>query len=107
MPKFGQLGRPDGLFVTTPGAADAIERQAGGDRGKLKELLGIPDAAWDEPIHRVDIAPGDQKGLRMATGRESGANAMFVPGGYTSGGVPEAVIDPVPKHAVKGRCIAP
>lgn len=63
------------------------------------------DKDWNEPIPRVDIDPKDQKGLRMATGRESSANALWKPGGETPGGAPEAVIDPVPKRAVKGRCV--
>jgi len=46
---------------------------------------------------RVDIRPGSQKRLRMPTGFEQGANKKFRWGGYTSGGMPEAVIDPVPK----------
>lgn len=69
-------------------------------------MLGIPPNEWNEPIHRVDIAPSDQISLRMATGKESGANKMWVPGESTSGGIPEAVIDPVPKTKIKGRCVA-
>jgi RHS repeat-associated protein len=106
VPKFGQLGRPDGLFVTTREAADKIETAAAGDRGELKRLLGIPASDWNEPIHRVDIDAADQKGLRMPSGFETGANEHFRWGGYTSGGTPEAVIAPVPKGKVKGRCIA-
>jgi RHS repeat-associated protein len=108
VPKFGQLGRPDGLFVTTPAAADAIEARAAGSRSRFKELLGIPATQWNEPIYRLDIPAADQRSLRMATGAESGANKHFIPGGYTSGGIPEAVIDPVPEKsiAVKGRCVA-
>jgi RHS repeat-associated protein len=108
VPRFGQLGRPDGLFVTTPSAADSIERAAEGNLSRLKELLGIPADEWNEPIFRLDIDPSSQQRLRMPTGQETGANKLFVPGGYTSGGIPEAVIDPVPERSVsgKGRCVA-
>jgi len=107
VPKYGQLGRDDGLFVTTPAAADKAERAAGGDRERLKQLLGIPPESWNEPIMRVDIPPGSQKRLRMPSGFEEGANKLFLWGGYTSGGMPEAVIDPVPQDEVPaGRCVA-
>jgi hypothetical protein len=54
------------------------------------------------------FAAADQRNLRMPTGAESGANTLFVPGGYTSGGVPEAEIDPIPENRVSGRerCVA-
>jgi RHS repeat-associated protein len=98
VPRYGQLGRSDGLFVTTPQAADRAERLAGGDREKLKQLLGIPASDWNEPICRVDIPPGSQKRIRMPSGFEEGANNKFRWGGYTSGGMPEAVIDPIPEN---------
>lgn len=108
VPKYEQLGRSDGLFVTTPKAADQAEAIAGGNRESLKQALGIPPNEWNEPIHRVDFSASEVKNLRMATGKEGGANKLFIPGGYTSGGVPEAVVDPVPEHIVrgKGRCVA-
>ncbi len=107
VPKFGQLGRADGLFVTTPDFADDVERAVNGNLAKLKDKLGIEPQYWNEPIHRVDISKEDMKNLRMATGKESGANSMWIPGGYTSGGVPEAVIDPVPQSKIgRGRCVA-
>jgi hypothetical protein len=85
-----------------------LEQTAAGNRSRLKELLGIPPEEWNQPIYRLDIAPADQRNLRMATGAESGANKLFKPGGYTSGGVPEAVIDPLSEESVagRGRCVA-
>jgi filamentous hemagglutinin len=41
----------------------------------------------------LDIKPQDIKNLRMPSGNELGANSQWIPGGYTSGGVPEAVMD--------------
>lgn len=103
VPRYGQLGRPDGLFVTTPEFADQAQRAAGGDRAKLKELLGIEPQQWNEPIKRIDIDPAMQHNLRIATGKESGANPLWAPGGYTSGGMPEAVIDPIPEAELAGK----
>jgi hypothetical protein len=94
--------------VTTQSFADKVERAAAGDRSRIKELLGVEPQYWNEPVFRIDIAAADQRNLRMPTGAESGANTLFVPGGYTSGGVPEAEIDPIPENRVSGRerCVA-
>ena len=35
--------------------------------------------------------------IRVPSGNEGGANELWLPGGYTSGGVPEAVIDQIKK----------
>ncbi len=43
-----------------------------------------------QPI-RIDVP--NPTGLRMPSGNEWGTNAQWIPGGYTSGGVIEAVID--------------
>lgn len=40
---------------------------------------------------RVDIS--SPSGLRMPSGNEIGANLQWKPGGYTSGGIPEATIN--------------
>ena len=59
----------------------------------MEQLLGFdPGALGDCPI-RIDISK--PQGLRMTTGNESGANSYWIPGGYTAGGIPEAVIDQV------------
>lgn len=41
----------------------------------------------------LEIAPERFVNLRVPSGNEGGANANWLPGGYTSGGVPEAVMD--------------
>lgn len=40
------------------------------------------------PVHGEDMS-----NLRMASGREAGANDKWIPGGKTAGGVPEGVLD--------------
>ena len=42
---------------------------------------------------RVDIP--NPTGLRMPSGNVPGANGLWIPGGYTSGGIMEAIINPV------------
>jgi hypothetical protein len=41
----------------------------------------------------VFIKPQDIKDIRIPSGNESGSNGQWIPGGYTNGGVPEAVVD--------------
>lgn len=45
---------------------------------------------------RIDISDLDGLNLRMPSGNEVGANSHWIPGGYTDGGVPEAVTDLIP-----------
>ena len=34
----------------------------------------------------------------MASGNEEGANSYWLPGGFTMGAIPEAIVDPIPKE---------
>ncbi|PKM73130.1 MAG: hypothetical protein CVU91_06070 [Firmicutes bacterium HGW-Firmicutes-16] len=75
--------------------ADDIIRQAAGSVSKLEDLLGLePGDLGTNPV-RIDIE--NPKGLRMPNGNESGSNDYWIPGGYTSGGTKEAVIDAATK----------
>lgn len=38
----------------------------------------------------------DNLNIRMPSGNETGANNLWIPGGKTSGGVPEAITDAIP-----------
>jgi RHS repeat-associated protein len=104
-----RAGYDDGLFVTTKKEMDDLI--ASGDRAALKKRLGIPDdgtaAAWDGPLMRVDVPNPMSQNARMPTGKETGANKMFVPGGRTSGGAPEIVVDPMPIDAAKANSSGP
>lgn len=90
----GTIGRTETWVIPKSVANDAIAK-AGGDVGKLEQLLGYdPGYLGSSPV-RIDIpAP---TGYRIPTGNEFGANNYWRPGGLTSpGGLPEAVIKPVP-----------
>ena len=39
--------------------------------------------------------------IRIPSGNETGANKLWVPGGYTSGGVPEAITNTIPLKNAK------
>lgn len=68
--------------------------QAGGDVSKLEELLGFPPGYLGGAPLRVDVP--NPSGLSIPSGNEGGVNEFWIPGGYTSGGLVEAVIDSVP-----------
>lgn len=48
------------------------------------------------PIVRIDVDDVTGLNLRLPSGNETGANSLWIPGGYTSGNVPEAVTDIIP-----------
>lgn len=67
----------------------------GGDIGKLEQLLGFDLGYLGRSLVRVDIP--NPVGYRIPSGNEFGTNNFWRPGGLTwPGGLPEAVIDPLP-----------
>ena len=80
---------------------DAMVKEADGDPRVLEALLGLdPGSLGENPIM---IQPNKVDNLRIPSGNEGGAkdNIQWRPGGKTyPGGVPEAVIDPVPIEQV-------
>ncbi len=89
----GTVGPREETFVFPSSYADDMIKQANGDTRVLEQLLGFdPGDLGDAPV-RIDVLK--PHGLRMPTGNERGANPYWIPGGYTSGGIPEAVIDQV------------
>ena len=47
----------------------------------------------DQDTLAVHIDAENFEGLKVPSGNESGTNRKWIPGGYTSGDVPEAVMD--------------
>ena len=98
MEDYKHLGRADGLFVMPKSEVDDLLKRTGGDVSKIAKELGIPAGEWNKEevqILRFDIEPDQMKDLRMPTGNEGGANAEWIPGGYTPTGNSEAVINAV------------
>ena len=68
----------------------------------IEQRMGMQPNAWagnnNFKLHAVFIPKENLNSLnlRMLTGREEGATNDWRPGGYTSGGIPEAFIDAVP-----------
>ncbi|MDB5874632.1 MAG: LysM peptidoglycan-binding protein [Ramlibacter sp.] len=88
----GTIGRRE-TWVMPKTFADAAIAQAGGDVRRLEQLLGLQSGDLGAAPVRVDIP--QPRGLRIPTGNEVGANRLWNPGGYTNGGLPEAVIEPI------------
>ncbi len=88
----GQLGR-DSTFVMPTSVADKVIELSQGDPRKLETLLAVPGGTFGSNPIRVDST--DFTGLRIPSGNEGGANEQWIPGGFTAGGIPEAVVDPL------------
>jgi hypothetical protein len=109
-------GRSEGLFVLPATWAKemiaearsdpAVAGQRQGTQEWRHELLkvveqkmGIPAGCWSNgntKLLAVFIENPRDLNLRLVNGREQGANIEWRPGGYTLGGVPEAMVDKVP-----------
>jgi RHS repeat-associated protein len=88
------VGRESGLFITTRGAMDKLIAETGGDLAAISKRLGT---TWSEPLYRVDVHNPLLHNARLPSGLEAGADPLlFRWGGYTSGGMPELAVDPVP-----------
>ncbi|WP_394840174.1 hypothetical protein LVJ94_25140 [Pendulispora rubella] len=93
------VGRDDGQFMTTKGTVDQILKDANGDINIINQRLGT-DFPPGTKLVRIDVPKPLDHGARLPTGKESGANEHFIPGGYTSGGIPEIVTNPIPSGNV-------
>jgi hypothetical protein len=92
--KYGTLGRADGAFVLPKSELDAIIARTGGDKKLIEQALGLePGRLSNGDTVIAWVKPADMKGLRVPSGNESSANNLWLPGGATSGGAKEAVID--------------
>lgn len=91
--KYGTLG-PSGGFVTSAREFNAIVKEARGDLRVVEDRLGLMHGTLkngDTMI--VGVRRTDAPSLRLPDGNERGVNDKWVPGGYTSGRVIEAVAD--------------
>lgn len=76
---------------------DNLIKSANGDVAFLETELGIPGGAWHgRELTQVVIEDPSSLNLRMATGREMGANKEWLPGGFLPTGKSEVVIDNIP-----------
>ena len=94
------IGRADGCFVMPKYICDDIEKKYDGDISIFETSLSFNAGYFTSQggMVRLDIFDIDDLNLRLPSGNETAANAYWLPGGFTMGGIPEAVVDPIPKE---------
>ena len=97
------VGRVDGCFVMPKDICDEIEREAQGDLEIWATKLSFSPGYFYGGLVRLDITDFADLRIRIPSGNESGANDLWIPGGYTIGSIPEAVVDQIPKTRITFR----
>ena len=96
----GFVGVPDDntLFAMPTKYADKVIQNSNGNINYIEEKLGFPKGyfKYGGGLVRIDIEDLSDLDLRLPSGNETGANSLWIPGGETSGGVPEAILNTVP-----------
>lgn len=91
--EFGTAG-PNGGFVLPKSELDNIIKEANGNINVIEQKLGLSQGQLSSGEFSIlEIAPEDFNNIRVPSGNEKGVNDNWRAGGYTSGGVPEAVMD--------------
>lgn len=89
----GTIGGKGGTFVMSGDELKEIIQNANGDVSKIENALGLDKGYLGN--NPVIVTIQDTSGLRIPSGNELGAwPEYWEPGGYTSGGIKEAVINP-------------
>jgi hypothetical protein len=85
-------------FIAPLGDLVRAAVDAGGQPGALETRLGLSSNSLGDPRQIViaHIPNPIEHNLRPAAADNLGANELWVPGGRTSGGVIEAVVDSIP-----------
>lgn len=93
--KYGStIGPPSGQFVMPKFVYDKAVKASNGNPRILEQLLTLE--AGSLGTNPIAIISDNFKGLRMPSGNEPGAwQGEWIPSGYTKGGIPEAIIDPL------------
>ena len=92
----GTIGSKNGIFVTAGTDLNLVMAAANGNVREVECLLGLSPGYLGDNPYIVEIV--NYSGLRIPSGREPGADAdAWIPGGFTFGGIREAVIDMAPE----------
>lgn len=90
---YGTLGPPGG-FVMPASEFRRVMDEAKGNLSVVEDRLGLTRGTLKSDDTLIAfVARKDATGLRVPSGNEGGANDNWLPGGITSGGVGEAVMD--------------
>lgn len=87
----GYIGPKEGQYATSEVIIEKAIKASDGDPRKLEKLLALDEGSLGE--NPVIIKPKKVSFLEFPSGNEKGANAYWNPGGYTSGGIPEVVVN--------------
>ena len=91
--KYGTLG-PDGGFVFSKDYLDDVVKEAKGNMRVIEQKLGLEFGFLnDNDVMIVLIKKEDFINPRFPIGNEIGVNNLWIPGGLTSGRIPELVMD--------------
>ncbi len=78
------------MYVSTSNDIDKALKDCNGDISKLESSLGLPEGHFgDGPVVRVDINNPEEYGLRIANGKEAGANEYFNTKADENGNLPK------------------
>ncbi|WP_298708782.1 RHS repeat-associated core domain-containing protein [uncultured Chitinophaga sp.] len=94
------IGAPLETFIAPTKEVDEL-LSMGLSRQEIADKLGIVNKQFLEgDLMRVDLNVDalEKLNLRKPTGKEVGANTSWQPGGTTSGGIREGVVDGIPKN---------
>jgi len=92
----GSIGHPNGQYVLPKSVYEQALKASNGDPRVLEELLALESGYLGDSPVLIDIK--NYQNIRIPSGNEPGAwDGLWVPGGYTKGGIPEAVIDQIQK----------
>ena len=79
---------------------DKVIKDANGNIGKVEDALAFPRGSLDlSDTMVVEIPPTNN--FKIPSGNEDGASELWIPGGVTAGGIPEAVIKLPPLDKLK------
>ncbi|MDO4305104.1 MAG: hypothetical protein Q4D94_14450, partial [Bacillota bacterium] len=96
----GFVGVPDdnSLFVMPKEYCDDVISRANGNISIIEKELGFPEGYFSDGggLVRIDTLNTSELNIRMPSGNETGANKLWIPGGKTVGGVPEAITNTIP-----------
>lgn len=98
------IGREDNTcFVMPSYICDEIDQIANNDISVYERMLSFTTGYFSKQhgLVRLDITDLRDLNLRMPSGNELGANEYWIPGGYTIGGIPEAITNLIPKYRMK------
>lgn len=90
--------RDEGLFISPTHEIDRLLAKTHNPR-KIESALGLPPGHLGDDFIRVDIPDALERNLRLPDPRFREKDPYHIPNsGMTIGGIPEAVIDPIPMY---------